>query len=323
MYDDLPSPQRHRDPGLQTCSFTFICPHQHNSLAIHACQDLLDAANTLAGQPLYRMTLSHRLDRLWSLDLKNRNRTLVLLGSSSERWQVSANTRSILRRKLPSAHRIGVVGGAAFLLPGVPGLKDKEVVAHPRLAIAAREDGIPLAATSDPAWVHGRLHSAVSGIAALHMILDMMAQDHGTFFSQTVAADIGLVRDGMGNQLSLFHRFSRMAEGHDLVLRGLALMRAHIEEPMSARQLAARLAISPRQLERSFRNKLDQSPMAAYRGLRLEHARQLLTQTDLPLIQVSLASGFSATSTLSHWYRACYGELPGDTRKRRYCGAAG
>ena len=68
--------------------------------------------------------------------------------------------------------------------------------------------------------------------------------------------------------------------------------------------------MSTRQLERLFRRYLNRSPKRYYMELRLAKARNLLMQTDLSVINVALACGFSSPSHFSKCYRAQYGTTP-------------
>ena len=55
---------------------------------------------------------------------------------------------------------------------------------------------------------------------------------------------------------------------------------------------------------------MDRSPKRYYLELRLKKARSLLLQTDMSVINVALASGFSSPSHFSKCYRAFYGRTP-------------
>src|SRR5690606_22811287 len=59
-------------------------------------------------------------------------------------------------------------------------------------------------------------------------------------------------------------------------------------------QLAARLGVSDRHLRRIFEAALGISPLQYLQTRRLLAAKQLLTDTDLPVTQVALASGFAS-----------------------------
>ena len=63
-------------------------------------------------------------------------------------------------------------------------------------------------------------------------------------------------------------------------------------------------------LERLFWRDVDGSPKRFYLELRLKNARSLLLQTDISVINVALASGFSSPSHFSKCYRAFYGRTP-------------
>jgi AraC family transcriptional regulator, glycine betaine-responsive activator len=59
-----------------------------------------------------------------------------------------------------------------------------------------------------------------------------------------------------------------------------------------------------------FRRYLDRSPKRYYLELRLKKARSLLLQTDMSVINVALACGFSSPSHFSKCYRAFYARTP-------------
>ncbi|KPY58963.1 Helix-turn-helix, AraC type:ThiJ/PfpI [Pseudomonas syringae pv. solidagae] len=63
------------------------------------------------------------------------------------------------------------------------------------------------------------------------------------------------------------------------------------ELPLSTLALAEAINITWRQLERLFRLHLNYMPSIFYLGLRLEKARQLLRQSGLSVLEVSIACG--------------------------------
>ena len=87
-------------------------------------------------------------------------------------------------------------------------------------------------------------------------------------------------------------------------------MEAAIEEPVSPAVLAQDAGMSTRQLERLFRRYLGKSPKRYYMELRLAKARNLLMQTDMSVINVALACGFTSPSHFSKCYRALYKTTP-------------
>ena len=70
------------------------------------------------------------------------------------------------------------------------------------------------------------------------------------------------------------------------------------------------VGLSPRQLERLFQRYVGMSPKQYLNGLRLERARALLTETDLPVSEVAYGCGFNATNTFTKAFRQRYGVSP-------------
>ena len=74
--------------------------------------------------------------------------------------------------------------------------------------------------------------------------------------------------------------------------------------------------MSRRQLERLFQKHLKCVPSRYYLELRLNRARQLLLQTNLSIIDVSLACGFVSAPHFSKCYRDFFGIPPREERRR-------
>ncbi|MBS0611069.1 MAG: helix-turn-helix domain-containing protein [Proteobacteria bacterium] len=84
--------------------------------------------------------------------------------------------------------------------------------------------------------------------------------------------------------------------------------------PLVAR-LAARMGISDRHLRRIFEAALGISPLQYLQTRRLLTAKQLLTDTRLPITQVALASGFASLRRFNAAFHAHYGLKPTQLRR--------
>jgi AraC family transcriptional regulator len=115
-------------------------------------------------------------------------------------------------------------------------------------------------------------------------------------------------------------RPSRAAEPADGLSRArirrlLDYIEAHLGEDLSLEALAAEVNLSPLYLVRAFRSATGQSPHRYVVARRVEHARELLTGTTLPIAEISLAAGFSSQSHLTNWFRRLVGVSPAAYRK--------
>lgn len=86
-------------------------------------------------------------------------------------------------------------------------------------------------------------------------------------------------------------------------------------EPPSVEQLAARLGVSDRHLRRIFETQLGVSPLQYLQTRRLLTAKQLLADTDLPVTQVALASGFASLRRFNAAFVQHYGLSPSGLRR--------
>jgi AraC family transcriptional regulator of adaptative response / DNA-3-methyladenine glycosylase II len=85
--------------------------------------------------------------------------------------------------------------------------------------------------------------------------------------------------------------------------------------------LAAEMGIGSRQLRRVLRQELGVSPVELAQTHRLLLAKQLLTETRLPIIDVAFTSGFASLRRFNALFRARYRLAPRDLRRTRGAGA--
>jgi AraC family transcriptional regulator of adaptative response / DNA-3-methyladenine glycosylase II len=114
-----------------------------------------------------------------------------------------------------------------------------------------------------------------------------------------------------------------LAPGHapvDTMGRNARLAAARIEsgalnDEGSLETLARELGLSSRQLRRAVRQEFGVSPVDLAQTRRLLLAKQLLTETSLPLIEVALASGFASVRRFNALFRSHYGMPPSQLRR--------
>lgn len=152
--------------------------------------------------------------------------------------------------------------------------------------------------------------TSAGGTTAIDMMLTMIASQHGPDLASAVAESIlhSPIRHHSENQRMSLP--ARIGARHPKLVSIIEKMEENLEDPLSPSLLAKQADLSTRQLERLFRRYLDRSPKRYYLELRLKKARSLLLQTDLSVINVAMACGFSSPSHFSKCYRAFYGRTP-------------
>ncbi|WP_169950587.1 Ada metal-binding domain-containing protein [Microbispora sp. H11081] len=101
----------------------------------------------------------------------------------------------------------------------------------------------------------------------------------------------------------------------DLVGRALRLIDDGVADDSGIAGLARRLHVTERHLHRLFAAELGTGPLAVARTRRLLLAKQLLTETTLPITDVAFAAGFGSVRQFNAAMRESYGFAPGDLRR--------
>ena len=97
--------------------------------------------------------------------------------------------------------------------------------------------------------------------------------------------------------------------------RLIEFVEENLDRDLSLEAMAQEVGISPLYLPRAFKAAIGQSPHQYVLARRIERARELLRDTDLPIVDVALSSGFSSQSHLSNWFVRIVGVSPAAYRK--------
>ena len=101
------------------------------------------------------------------------------------------------------------------------------------------------------------------------------------------------------------------------VSHAIAYIRENHSLPIGVNDIAEQVGVSRRTLERRFRRWMPHSLQAELVRVRLERAKELLRDTDLPVAQISERVGFQSSEYFSNTFRRVQGLAP--NRYRRQC----
>lgn len=100
------------------------------------------------------------------------------------------------------------------------------------------------------------------------------------------------------------------------LVEALRFIREHAREPITIDDVLARLSLSRRSLERRFREAIGRSPRAEIERVRMERARELLAETDLPVPRVAQLAGFGDPWRFGATFKRLHGATPTAYRRR-------
>jgi transcriptional regulator GlxA family with amidase domain len=104
---------------------------------------------------------------------------------------------------------------------------------------------------------------------------------------------------------------------HPKVKRAILLMEQHVGRSLPLDELAHKLDLSPRQLERLFKAETGKSPQGFAKQVRLRTAAWLLTSSDRTVADIASSCGFSDASHLGREFRKQFGLPPVMFREQR------
>jgi transcriptional regulator GlxA family with amidase domain len=120
------------------------------------------------------------------------------------------------------------------------------------------------------------------------------------------------IRDSLDHQCMPLRM--RIGVSHPKLLQAVEIIEANMDRPYSQDELARRVGLSSRQVERLFRRYLDTTPRQFALAHHLRRARMLLRSTSLGVLEVAMTVGFATASHFTKSYRDQFGVTP--TRDR-------
>ena len=99
------------------------------------------------------------------------------------------------------------------------------------------------------------------------------------------------------------------------VHRAMRLIRDGALDEAGVEDLAARLGIGARHLDRLFRRHVGASPLQAARTYRVQRAKRLLDGTRLPMTEIAARAGFASLRRFNAVFAETYGRPPSEIRR--------
>jgi AraC family transcriptional regulator, glycine betaine-responsive activator len=234
---------------------------------------------------------------------------VVCGGIGTERYQ-DRDVFAWLRRHDRHGAEIGALCTAAHALARAGLLDAHRCTIHWENLPGLAEAFPDIEVTGDLFEIDRKRFTCSGGAAAFDLMLHRIAVRHGEELAARISEVCILDRIRRPHDRQRMPLPVRLGVHHPKLTRAVEIMEANIEEPLRQEALAQRTGLSRRQLERLFRRHLTRTPAQFYLETRLERARHLIHQTDLPIMSIACATGFVSASHFSTCYRQMFGKTP-------------
>jgi AraC family transcriptional activator FtrA len=235
-------------------------------------------------------------------------------------WQpTGAPAPPTVTEALRAAHRRGArivaICTGAFVLAQAGLLDGRRATTHwrsiARLAAAFPEVRID----RDVLFVdHGDVATSAGTGAGIDLCLHLVRSDHGAAYAARIARTMVLPPHREGSQLQ-YAAQPAPARADESLAPLLEWATSRLDTSLTLGRLAERAGLSSRTLARRFTEQLGTSPGRWLLGRRLDAARVLLEQTDLPVDAVATRVGLASAVNLRRHFRTHLGTTPGAYRR--------
>ncbi|NGN67868.1 helix-turn-helix domain-containing protein [Streptomyces sp. A7024] len=223
--------------------------------------------------------------------------------------ELTSEVAAILDRIPPDA-RIASICTGAFVLAAAGLLDGRRATTHWRSADDFRR--LFPAVRLDPGVLYaqdGRYLTSAGEAAGIDLCLHMIRSDHGSAVANDVARRNVVPPHREGGQAQYIPR--PVAEPRIAATgRARAWALTRLDRSISLAELAGQESMSVRTFSRRFREETGQTPVQWLTQQRIERARQLLEETDMPVDRVAAAAGFGTGASLRQHLQAALGVSP-------------
>lgn len=297
-----------------------------SSAAFSCALEPLRIANLVADRELYRWqlsspdghtaTCSNRSVVLVGRGLSpvERGEKLILVSGINVQRHVTPKLLRYLRSERARGTSIGAICSGAYILAEAGFLDGRRAAVHweNHDVFAERFPAVNLTRSvfvADETFI-----TASGGTAVADLMLHTIAREHGADLAAAVTDQMVYngVRDATASQKVSIR--SRYGAANSCLGEAIRIMENHLETPLSCPELAERLGITVRQLQRLFERYINSSPKRYLMDLRLRRARNLIMQSDQAITEIAMACGFTSTTHFTKAYRDRFGKTPGSQR---------
>ncbi len=148
------------------------------------------------------------------------------------------------------------------------------------------------------------------GTSSMDMILNLIGDHHGVDLASRVAVFFQHDRmrtpqdqQQLAERLALARKSPKLAEA-------VRLMTQNVEFPLNPMAIAQKIGLSLRQLERLCHKYCHCTPQKFYMKIRIQHARSMLLETGMSVMQIAIATGFTTQSHFTKCFRDHYNITP-------------
>jgi transcriptional regulator GlxA family with amidase domain len=234
----------------------------------------------------------------------------LIIGAATEIEPASPKLLTFVSQALGVSRRVAAPCTGAFTLAEAGVLDGRRATTHWGFARELQKRYPKVKVEEDRIFIiDGPVWTSAGMSAGIDLALAMVEKDLGVEIARSVARKMVVYHRRAGGQ-SQFSALLELEPKSDRIQRALSYARGNLQTPLSVEQLAAAAHLSARQFSRAFRAETGQSPAKAVENLRVEAARLLMEQGQLPIDVVAKETGFADRERMRRAFLRAFGQPP-------------
>ena len=243
--------------------------------------------------------------------------TLIVIGPRQTPKPPTPAVTAWLRHHASTARRYGSICTGAFLLGAAGLLEGKRVTTHRKFADTLAAAYPSAIVQADRMFTRdGSLFTSSGVNAGMDLTLALVEEDYGRGLALAVARQLVTVLKRSGWQAQFSAQSATRIAGRPAIQQTQKWIQENIAADLSGAKLAQYSGMSGRNFTRRFRKEVGMTPADFVEAMRVDAARRLLTETQLPLKSVAAGTGLAGTDRLRRAFLRRLGVGPLEYRFR-------
>lgn len=243
--------------------------------------------------------------------------TLIVCGGDPRAVVADPRVLRWLAAMQPRVRRLASVCTGAFILATAGVLTGRRATTHWRYTRQLDQLFPKVRVDPDALFVRdGKVYTSAGVTAGMDLALALVQEDHGQALALEVARSMVLFLKRPGGQSQFSTYLSAQTAASGPLGKVLTHIHDHLGEDLSVATLAKLAAMSPRNFARVFFKETGTTPAKFVERARIEQARRILEDTQLPIETVARECGFRNAERMRRTFQRNLHVVPRDYRKR-------
>lgn len=244
---------------------------------------------------------------------------LFMMSAPQSEFTNPKKSYGVLRRLVQHGMCIGGISGGVFPLARSGLLNGYTCSVHWCYHAAFEVEFPKLETIDDVVFTDGNRITVAGAAAGFDAMLTLIEQELGAEIMTEVACwfQHPLVRGaGVPQRIPTANSCSTDDMLPPPIQKAVQLFSESFDDPISMTEVASIVGLSPRQMERKFKQTTGQTPINFYRSKRMKAARQLVLYSGDNMSEIALAVGYATATPLVNYYKEEFGCTPQEDREK-------